>query len=414
MHSHPAPADAGVGTGASRPALRVAEIFRRHGAAFREAHVLTPPQSRVLAALSVCRTEALGGHLEVCDECGFKHPAYNSCRDRHCPGCQATAQHHWIEGRLARVLNTHHFHVVFTLPSELRGLALRNGAIVYDILHKAAAWTLETLARQRLGAQLGVTAVLHTWTREMHFHPHVHCVVTGGGLSADGTRWVSTSPNFLFPVAVMRKLWSGRVRRLLQAADARGELDLGGACAPLSNPVAFRRLFCELSRKHWVIYCKPPFAGPEEIYEYLGRYTHRVAISDHRLQALTDTAVTFATKDGGNTTVSPDEFIRRFLLHVLPPRFHKIRHLGVYAAANVKTRLVAARTQLPAPTPRPVVPAPDADEATLAEPGGELDPIDRFLDALRVCPACGARALRRLPLPTVAETPPTPSAPDTS
>ena len=400
-----------MGTGASRPALRVADIFRRHGPAFRERHVLTPQQSRVLAALSVCRTEALGGHLEVCDDCGFERPAYNSCRDRHCPGCQATAQHAWVEGRLQRVLNTHHFHVVFTLPSELRDLALRNGAVVYDILHEAAAWTLDTLSRQRLGAQLGVTAVLHTWTREMHFHPHVHCVVTGGGLSEDGTRWVETPPRFLFPVAVMRKLWSGRVRRLLQAAYDREVLDLGGACAPLVEKGAFQHKLRSLSRRHWVVYCKPPFAGPEEIYEYLGRYTHRVAISDHRLRAISETTVTFATKDGGMATVTPDEFIRRFLLHVLPPRFHKIRHLGLYAAANVKTRLVAARALLPSSTPRPVVTGADPDAATIAASAEDADPVAAFLDALRRCPACGARALNRRPLDAV---PRKPLAPDTS
>jgi hypothetical protein len=403
MHTHPAPADAGVGTGASQPALRVAEIFRRHGAAFRAAHVLTPQQSRVLSALSVCRTEALGGHLEVCDDCGFTRPVYNSCRDRHCPGCQATAQHAWVQGRLRRVLNTHHFHVVFTLPAELRDLALRNGVVVYNALHRAAAWTLDTLARQRLGAQLGVTAVLHTWTREMLFHPHIHCVVTGGGLSPDGTRWVATSPRYLFPVAVLRKLWSRRVRDLLQEAYDQGALDLGGACTALANPPAFQHLLRGLSRKHWVVYCKPPFAGPEAVFAYLGRYTHRVAISDHRLRAMTETTVTFATKEGGQVTVTPEEFVRRFLLHVLPPGFHKIRHLGLYAGANVQTRLAAARALLPALPPRPADPPFDADDDDADD---DADPLARFLHLSHRCPSCGARALRVRDLPRRSTTPP--------
>ena len=317
-----------------RPKLRVNDIFRRHGEAFGVDHVLTPTQHKVRRALMLCRTAALGGHLEVCDACGFERPAYNSCRNRHCPGCQAAASKEWLEQRLARVLPTHHFHVVFTLPEELRPLALRNGAVVYDILLRAAAEALDVLGRQRLGARLGVTSVLHTWTRAMLFHPHVHCVVTGGGLALDGSKWVPTPRGFLLPVAVLRKLFRGMVRRQLRLSYDAGKLDLGGECAALAEPKVFARLLRSLFRKRWVVYSKPPFAGADRVFEYLGRYTHRVAISDHRLLALTDDAVTMRTKHGQQATIAPAEFIRRFLLHVLPGGFHKIRHTGLYAGAT--------------------------------------------------------------------------------
>lgn len=381
------------------------DIFRRHALDFDRAHVLTPDQGKVLRALGACRTAALGGHLEVCDACGFERPAYNSCRNRHCPGCQAAAQHEWLAQRLERVLPVHHFHVVFTLPEELRPIALRNGAVVFDILLKAAAEVLSTLGKQRLGAQLGVSSVLHTWTRAMLFHPHVHCVVTGGGLALDGSRWVATPPNFLFPVAVMRKLYRGIVRRLLKAAYEGGRLDVTGACAPLADPQVFARLLRSIHRKRWVVYAKRPFAGPEQVFAYLGRYTHRVAISDHRLVSVDDRAVTFTTKEGGRVTVEPAEFIRRFLLHVLPSGFHKIRHLGLYAAANVHTRLERARGVLPSPRravppPTPAAPTPDTSSPERAP----------------VCPCCTVGTLRRLPLPPApaSAVPAAPPAPDTS
>lgn len=380
-----APAERGADS--ARPKLRVTDIFRRHGEAFDADHSLVPAQQKVLRALGACRTAALGGHLEVCDACGFERPAYNSCRNRHCPGCQAAASHEWLAQRLVRVLPTHHFHVVFTLPEELRPLALRNGAVVYDILLRAAAEVLDVLARQRLGAQLGVTTVLHTWTRAMLYHPHAHCVVTGGGLALDSSRWVSTPRNFLFPVAVMRKLFRGIVRRGLRDAYDGGKLDLGGTCAEHAEPRALAKLLRSIHRKRWVVYAKPPFAGAHAVFRYLGRYTHRVAISDHRLVAVTDKAVTFKTKHGQQVTVAPTEFIRRFLLHVLPSGFHKIRHTGIYAATNVHTRLEHAHALLGS--------SPAAGPGVPAEPVLEADV--RRED--RACPCCGVGILLRLPIP---------------
>lgn len=375
-----------------RPALRVADIFRRHAEDYALDHVLTPGQHKVLRALSTCRTAALGGHVDICDQCGFERPAYNSCRDRHCPGCQAGAAHTWLDQRLVRVLPVHHFHVVFTLPKELRPLALRNGSVVFGILLRTAAEVLDTLARQRLGAQLGVTSILHTWTRSMLFHPHVHCVVTGGGLDLDGSRWVATSRSYLFPVAVLRKLFRRRVRQRLREAFDAGSFDFGGECARLADVRAFRRLLRSIHRKRWVVYSKPPFAGTGQVFAYLGRYTHRVAVSDHRLVAATDDAVTFKTQYGQCVTVAPSEFIRRFLLHVLPRGFHKIRHAGLYAGTNVRTRLARAKAILGDTSPE-VDPAPTehGDDDPEGEPAGDSAP--------RICPCCGAGTLVRLPLP---------------
>ena len=337
---------------------------------------------------------------QVCDQCGFERPAYNSCRNRHCPGCQAAAQREWLEQRLVRVLPTHHFHVVFTLPSELRELALKNGAVVYDLLLRAAAEVLGTLADDRLHVQLGITAVLHTWTRQMLFHPHVHCVVTGGGLSRDGACWVGTPPHFLFPVAVMRKLYRGVVHAWLRDAYDKGKLAFDGDARD------FARLLRSIHRKRWVVYAKRPFAGPTQVFAYLGRYTHRVAISDHRLLAITDDAVTFATRDGGHVTVAPDEFIRRFLLHVLPAGFHKIRHFGLYAAANVHTRLEQARARLPTPTQAGDTRVPDDD----GQGAGKAETAET-----RTCPCCKVGVLLRLPLPRLPQFPlATPAPLDTS
>lgn len=372
----------------TRPAAKVTDIFRSHAESFARGRSLTPAQHRVIGALTRCRTAALGGHLEVCDTCGYERPAYNSCRDRHCPGCQAAASHKWLEQRLVRVLPTHHFHVVFTLPEELRPLAQRNGTLVFGLMLRAAAEVLDTLGRQRLGAQLGVTVVLHTWTRAMLFHPHVHCVVTGGGLALDGSTWCPTSRRFLFPVAVMRKLFRGIVRRGLRAAFDAGEPNLGGACAEFADPGAFARLLRSLHSKKWVVYSKPPFAGPDQVFAYLGRYTHRVAISDHRLISVSEDAVTFTARFGQQVTLHPHEFIRRFLLHVLPAGFHKIRHFGVYAATNVKTRLATAHALLG--KPRPEQPEANQDAETPDEPAPE-----RRL----ACPCCEVGTLRRLAIP---------------
>lgn len=369
METSACPSGGGRGVG-----LQVADIFRRFGAAYASAHPLPKHVHKVLRAVIRCRTAALGGHIDVCSHCGFERPAYNSCRNRHCPSCQAGAQEEWIAGQRERTLDTHYFHVVFTLPEPLRGLAQRNPKLVYDALFAAASETLLLLGRQRLDATLGITMVLHTWTRAMLLHPHVHCIVTGGGLSLDRSAWVHARPNFLFPVAVMRALFRGKLLARLDRLARDGELDLGDidwACV--------RR---HLYQKAWVVYAKRTFGGPEHVIEYLGRYTHRVAISSSRIQALTDDAVTFRTRGDDTVTVTPDEFIRRFLLHVLPPQFRKIRHFGMIAASNIKTLFRMAADILGTLPPAP-------PSLTLADVGAE-----------EVCPSCriGTLVPRHVPI----------------
>jgi len=334
--------------GEGRPRLEIADIFRAHGEVYRQMHVISPEQRAAMRAIEVCRTAILGGHVDVCATCAFTRPAYNSCRNRHCPKCQALTQAAWIDKRMAHVLPTHYFHVVFTLPHELGALVLWNRRPIFDLLFSAAARTLLELGqdKQRLGAQLGVTAVLHTWTRELRFHPHVHCIVTGGGLAPQGDRWISSRQKYLFPVRVLSALFRGKFLDGLACAYERGELDLEGACAELANPDAFARLKDTLYRKNWVVYAKRPFAGPEQVFKYLGQYTHRVGISNHRLVSFDERGVCFRTKNGKRVTVAPTEFIRRFLLHVLPNGFVKIRHYGLLASSNVHTKLAEARRHL--------------------------------------------------------------------
>ena len=310
-----------------------------------------------------CRTAVLGGHVDECDTCGHAEVSYNSCRNRHCPKCQCLRQARWVEQRMERVLPTHHFHVVFTVPQELKPLALRNRKRFFELLFAAASRTLVDLGRdpKRLGGLLGITAILHTWTRSLVFHPHVHCIVTGGGLSDDAMRWVSADRGrgrYLFPVEVMRALFRGKLLAALSDALEHGELQLDGPCADLAAQAVRANLWNQLYRKNWVVYCKRPFGGTEHVFKYLGRYTHRVGISNQRLISMDDHGVTFATKQGATETLAPKEFIRRFLLHVLPPGFVKIRHFGLHAPGNVNTKLVAARRLIEAP--------PDTPAATLS------------------------------------------------
>lgn len=324
----------------------VADIFRRHGPAYLRDHTLTPGQAKVLRAVIACRTAALGGHLDVCLDCGHAHPFYNSCRDRHCPNCQSRAAKEWLQRRLERVLPTHYFHVVFTLPEPLRPVALANPKLIYDLLFAAATDTLKELATTHLDTQLGITAVLHTWTRDMLLHPHLHCVVTGGGLSLDATRWVACRDKFLFPVKVMGALFRGKFMDGLVRAQKAGKLHFAGTSAHLADPVAFAKMRNQLYRTDWVVFAKRPFGGPRQVIRYLSRYTHRVAISDARIRKVTDDRVVISTRKGRSCTMRPEEFIRRFLLHVLPPDFRKIRHYGLLAPANMNTRLVTARRLL--------------------------------------------------------------------
>ena len=343
----------------TRPRLEVADILRAHTAEYRDTHPVSSEQSAVIRHLTSCRTAALGGHVDVCDSCGHQRNSYNSCRDRHCPKCQSLKKAEWLEQRCNRLLPVPHFHVVFTLPDSLRPLVLRNKRLLYNLLFATAADTLTTITRdeQHLGAQVGFTTVLHTWTQELRFHPHVHCVVTGGGLSADGKRWVESSPNFLVSVRVLAKYFRGRFLEALQKLYVGGHLDLDGSTADLADPETWNVFRDDLYHTRWVVYAKPPFGGPEHVFQYLGRYTHRVAISNHRLIELDEGMVSFTYRDSRNKgqsktqSIPAVEFVRRFLLHVLPKRFVRIRHYGLLAGRNVLTRLDQARRLLTAHAP---------------------------------------------------------------
>jgi hypothetical protein len=377
------------------PAVEVADLLREHlDGLTREP--LSHEQRKAVRALVRCRTAQLGGHMDACAACGHARPSYNSCRDRHCPKCQGLAQARWVRARMQRVLPTHHFHVVFTLPAELRSLAARNRALVFELIMKAAADSLLDLGRDPkwLGAeaQLGITAVLHTWTRELVFHPHVHCIVTGGGLALDGSRWVAARGDFLFPVRVLGALFRGNVLDGLARARREGRLRL----APEDEGRAARHRMDALRRAAWVVYAKRPFGGAEQVYRYLGRYTHRVAISNARILSATPRAVTFRTRGDATATLGPVAFLRRFLQHVLPPGFVKIRHYGLLASGNVTTRLERARALLGGATATPVdEPHADGDPD---EPWPELLAAVADID-VSLCPACGERAVQRLPLP---------------
>jgi len=379
--------------------LELQDIFRAHGEAYRQTHALGEHQRKVMHAIEVCRTPALGGHLHVCPGCGDEQPAYNSCRDRHCPKCQALRQAKWVAERQERILNTHHFHVVFTVPGDLKPLASSNRECFFAALFKAAADTLLELGadEERLGAQLGITAVLHTWTRELKFHPHLHCVVTGGGLSKDGHAWVPAHRRYLFPVKVLSRLFRGKLLAALGAAHRRGEL-----YGPAAEGEAFCRLKSTLYGKEWVVYAKRPFGGPAQVFGYLGRYTHRVAISNQRLLSMDELGVRFVTRGDATATLAPQTFIGRFLQHVLPSGFVKIRHYGLLAAGNVNTRLEAARALLaPVPVPQWALVLWLALSRVSPEPWSSWRTLYALLtgiDPLR-CVHCGELKVR-LPLPS--------------
>src|SRR5438874_3334868 len=355
-----------------RRALEVADVFRRHGAAYRVAHAghLSRGQRRVMGAIETCRSAALGGHVEQCSACGELRIAYNSCRNRHCPKCQGLARAQWLADRQAELLSVPYFHVVFTLPAPVGEIAFQNKAAVYAILFRAAAETVATIAAEprHLGAKLGMTMVLHTWGQTLQHHPHVHCVVPGGGPSLDGARWVACRPGFFLPVRVLSRLFRRLFLQELENAFAAGKLRFFNNLASLAEPQAFARRLGELRRLDWVVYAKPPFGSPEQVLAYLGRYTHRVAIANSRLLSLADGKVRFTWKDyrqGGITkvmTLDADEFIRRFLLHALPDGFHRIRHYGFLANACRAVKLPAIRAALQAPEPAKTVEHPDYRE----------------------------------------------------
>jgi Putative transposase/Transposase zinc-binding domain len=375
----------------SRPALEVADIFHRHGAAWRAAHAghLSLGQLKVMSAIETCRTAALGGHVEACEDCGHSRIAYNSCHNRHCPKCQGAAARDWLAAREADLLPVGYFHVVFTLPAEIADIAWQNKAVIYDLLFRAASETMLTIAAdpRHLGARIGITAVLHSWGSAMTHHPHVHMIVPGGGIALDGERWVSCRPGFLLPVRVLSRLFRRLFLKKLADAHAAGRLTFFGAHAGLSERRAVVKFLAPLRRKNWFVYAKPPFAGPEAVLAYLSRYTHRVAISNSRLIALDEASVTFRVKDYRRSgderyrtmTLDPGEFMRRFLLHVLPKGFHRIRHYGLLASAGCAANIARARALLAAPRPE----VGKSDDADAAAPADWRPP----------CPCCGGRMI---------------------
>jgi hypothetical protein len=381
-----------------RLALEVADIFRRHGEAFRRTHAahLGRVERRVMAAIEACRTRVLGGHVEQCGDCGLVRCAYNSCRNRHCPKCQGLARAEWLEARQAELLPVPYYHVVFTLPPPVAEIAFQNKRVVYGILFRAAAEAMRDIAAdpRHLGAEIGAVAVLHTWGQTLQHHPHLHCIVPGGGLSPDQTRWVACRPGFFLPVRVLSQRFRTLFLARLQAAFVAGELRFSGTLAVMAEPDAFAERLDALRVVDWVVYAKRPFAGPEQVLTYLGRYTHRVALTNSRLTRLADGQVDFTWKDyrhSGKTkamTLAADEFIRRFLLHTVPDGFHRIRHVGFLANGHRTEKLALCRALLAAPTPDPPPPE-NYRERTRRLTGHALD----------VCPHCGGAMLERGPLP---------------
>lgn len=337
--------------------IEVADIFRAYGRLYREAHKLPIRHRRAMRAIEICRTADLGGHKYKCNKCGALLISYNSCRNRHCPKCQNLEKERWIEAREKDVLPTHYFHVVFTAPDALRPIALRNQRVVYGILFRAVSETLNELARdpKLIGAEIGVIAVLHTWSQTLIDHPHIHCIVTGGGLSLDGTRWISTREKYFMPMKVLSVVFRGKILDYLKQAYKSGKLSFNGDIEALKEERDFKKLLDRLYRQKWHVYCKPPFKAAEKVVEYLGRYTHRVAISNERIVRLEDDHVTIRYRDyaSGNKmkemTLDASEFIRRFLLHILPDRFVKIRHYGILSNRNLKTKLLKCKELLGVP-----------------------------------------------------------------
>ena len=370
-----------------RPSLELADIFRTHGPAWRQANAghVSLTQLKVMSAIEACRTEALGGHVAGCASCGHQHIAYNSCKNRHCPKCQGPAARDWMAARAADLLPVEYFHVVFTLPAEIAQIAFWNKKAVYDLLFRASAETVLTLAAdpRRLGARLGMTAVLHTWGSALTHHPHIHMIVPGGGLSPDGTRWIACKQGFFFHVRVLSRLFRRLFLEGLLALHRAGELAFFGDLVNLADLASFTTWLAPFRKSEWVVYAKPPFGGPEAVLAYLSRYSHRVAISNNRLVSAEAGTVAFRWKDyrikqGDRQKVmwlAADEFIRRFLIHVLPDGFHRIRHYGLLASAVRRANIAKIRTLLGAT--QPVTPPEAAVESvplTLREP----------------CPYCGA------------------------
>ncbi len=396
-----------------RPAgLELAEIFRQIGPEYRRDHAgsLNRAQLRAMSAIERCRTAALGGHVEQCDSCGHQRIAFNSCRDRHCPKCQSLTRAQWLEDRRAELLPVEYFHVVFTVPQPIEAIAYQNKALVYDMLFKATAQTLRTIAAdpKHLGAEIGFTAVLHTWGQSLLHHPHLHCVVPGGGISLDGKRWIACRSGFFLPVRVLSRLFRRLLLELLRAAFARKEIKFFNDMAPLQDAQAFEQFLAPAASAEWVVYAKAPFGGPEQVLEYLGRYTHRVAIANSRLVDFSDDSVAFRWKDYRHESkpkvmrLPAAEFTRRFLLHVLPSGLQRIRHYGLLANRTRDVKLQRCRELLGVEPPPPAEHDPDEDY------------LDRYLRLTGVslvdCPAC--KHGRMVCIETLLPRPPAQGPPD--
>jgi hypothetical protein len=412
MHAHQALREAAA---AVRPCLEVSDIFRLHGQEYRNNHQLCPDQLKAMRAIENCRTASLGGHVDVCGNgCGFTRISYNSCRNRNCPKCQGLKSAQWLEHRLETILPTHYFHMVFTAPHEMLPLMLYNKQTLFNLLFRAAADSLLEFARdwERLRAHLGFTAILHTWNQDMGFHPHIHIVVTGGGLDKSETRWIPSRNSFLVPVRALSKKFQGKFIYLLKNRFAKGDLLVPEPKGNEPAAEAFRRLTNKLSRKKWVVYAKQPFGGPEQVFKYLGLYTHKVAISNHRLVHMTDGKVTFLARDNSDpgqkrsVTLTAQEFIRRFLLHILPRGFVKIRHYGLMAPRNTKTKLEAARRLIEPAQPQPLKLEQDeplhTDQVPKSSAWQEIYLRITGID-LTKCPTCGGTLTRR-PLTSLDQT----------
>ena len=376
-----------------RPKLEVADIFRRYGESYRNNHgaSMCKAQQRVMTAIEVCRTAALGGHLERCTDCEHERNCFNSCRDRHCPKCQSLARAQWIEDRQAELLPVGYFHIVFTVPQEIAGIAFQNKELVFGILFRVTAETLRTIAAdpKHLGAEIGFFAVLHSWGQNLQFHPHLHCVVPGGGLSSDGQRWISCRPDFFLPVRVLSKLFRRLFLKELERAFDCRRLRFFHSLRPLADRVSFARYLAKSKKHRWVVYAKRPFAGPQQVLDYVGRYTHRVAISNNRLLDIEEGQVKFKWKDYRHgdqiktMTLEADEFIRRFLMHVLPAGFHRIRYYGFLGNRHRRERLTECRRLLGmSATQFPADPHP-------SKQGYRERYEDLTGRSLRRCPHCG-------------------------
>jgi hypothetical protein len=393
-----------------RPRLEVADILRRYGEAYRQQHdgSLSTAQRRVMTAIEVCRTAALGGHLERCDCCSYERPCYDSCRDRHCPKCQSLARAAWVEKRMDEVLPTHYFHVVFSVPEQIASIAYQNKKVVYGILFRATAETLAAIAAdpKHLGAEIGFFAVLHSWGQNLLFHPHLHCVVPGGGISLDGTRWISCRPRFFLPVRVLSRLFRRLFLKYLQEAFDSGKLRFFTSLEALRDPQAFQRHLDPVRNLKWVVYAKPPFAGPQQVVNYVGRYTHRVAISNDRIVDIEGGEVKFTWRDYRDNnrqktmTLSADQFIGRFLLHVLPSGFQRIRYYGFLGNRHRKEKLEQCRQLLGM--------APSKSPSVTVKLEDYRDRYEKLTGrSLRECPVCHRGHMIPVTIPTEVGSSPT-------